>query len=140
MPACSSSARTVADPAPPVEPSAARLHEAMRNAGALCLFVCRACHRAHHPPRALCPWCGSAGSRPEQVDPTGRVHSWTVVHRAAASPWRERAPYAVVVVELADGARVLANALIETRPPAIGDVVTVAVRPEGPDRVGLWLA
>jgi hypothetical protein len=24
--------------------------------------------------------------------------------------------------------------------PAIGDVVTVAVRPEGPDRVGLWLA
>lgn len=63
-----------------------------------------------------------------------------MVHRAAASPWRERVPYAVVVVELADGARVLANALIETRPPAIGDVVTVAVRPEGPDRVGLWLA
>jgi uncharacterized protein len=140
MPACSSSAPTVADPALPVEPSAARLHRAMRDAGALCLFVCRACHRAHHPPRALCPRCGSAGSRPEPVDPAGRVHSWTVVHRAALPPWRERAPYAVVLVELSGGARVLANALLETGPPAIGDVVTVAVRPEGPGRVGLWLA
>ena len=44
------------------------------------------------------------------------------------------------LLELSGGARVLANALLETGPPAIGDVVTVAVRPEGPGRVGLWLA
>ena len=130
----------MADPALPVEPSAGRLNRAMRDTGALCLFVCPACAQAHHPPRALCPRCGAAGSRPEPVDPAGRVHSWTVVHRAASPPWRERAPYAVVLVELAGGARVLANALLGTGPLAIGDAVTVAVRFEESGRAGLWLA
>lgn len=62
------------------------------------------------------------------------------MHRAASPPWRERAPYAVVLVELAGGARVLANALLGTGSLAIGDAVTVAVRFEESGRAGLWLA
>jgi uncharacterized OB-fold protein len=67
------------------------------------------------------------------------VHSWTTIHRVGARPSQQRTPYTVVLVELARGVRILANAPGD-RAPAIGDLVTVTVRPEGEDDVSLWLA
>lgn len=72
---------------------------------------CARCAVFRHPPRPLCHQCGSSDHDWVKVDGRGSVYSWTIVRNQAhpALP----APYAIVVVELAEapGIRMVANLL-----------------------------
>jgi uncharacterized OB-fold protein len=70
---------------------------------------CRGCDRWRHPPRHLCPECGSDAWEWAQAGGRGSLFSWTVTHQALHPAFADALPYAVVVVELDEGVRVVSG-------------------------------
>lgn len=68
---------------------------------------CTACHTWRHPPRYRCAHCGSSAAAWEPASGRGRVFSWTVTHRAVDPAFTP--PYAILVVELDEGPRLVGN-------------------------------
>ena len=75
--------------------------------GELRLQRCAGCGAWRHPPRHRCVQCGSGDVTWEPVTGRGRVFSWTVTHRAIDSAFTP--PYAILVVELVEGPRLVGN-------------------------------
>ena len=70
---------------------------------------CEECSMWRHPPRRRCASCGSTAWSWERSSARGRVFTWTVSHRAFDPAFADAVPYAVVVVELDEGPRVVCN-------------------------------
>ena len=70
---------------------------------------CAACGCWRHPPRFRCPACGSDQWIWERSSGRGTVFSWTVTHQVLRPAWADAVPYAVLVVELDEGVRVVAG-------------------------------
>jgi uncharacterized OB-fold protein len=70
-------------------------------AGKLMLRRCTACKKAHHYPRALCPFCFGEC---EWEQASGKAKIYTISIMTRANP-----PYAIGYVTLAEGPRVLTN-------------------------------
>ena len=77
--------------------------------GVLHLQRCDDCSTWRHPPRVLCASCGSHAWSWQPTSGRGRVFTWTVTHRATDPAFAEYLPYAVLVVELEEGPRVVGN-------------------------------
>ena len=75
--------------------------------GELRLQRCTTCRMWQHPPRYRCAHCGSHAVTWEPVAGNGHVFSWTVTHRAVDPAFIP--PYAVLIVELEEGPRVVGN-------------------------------
>ncbi|MDQ1447171.1 MAG: uncharacterized protein QOC79_142 [Actinomycetota bacterium] len=75
--------------------------------GELRLQRCAACGSWRHPPRYRCAPCGSVDATWEPATGRGRVFSWTVTHRAVDPAFTP--PYAILVVELEEGPRLVGN-------------------------------
>jgi uncharacterized OB-fold protein len=87
---------------------------------------CLDCGRHHFYPRALCPHCHSDRLEWSQVSGRGTIHSYTIVRRAPGPAFAADVPYAVVLIDLAEGPRMLSNlvgAKVDTI--RIGDTVEV---------------
>ena len=69
-------------------------------------------------PRESCPACGSFEWTWERSSGKGRVFSWTVVHRALHPGFTEDLPYAVVIIELDEGVRLVSH-VVELAPDAL---------------------
>lgn len=68
---------------------------------------CGGCRRWRHPPRYLCPGCGSEQWEWAPVSGRGELFSWTVTHQPLHPGFADRVPYPIVVVELEEGVRVV---------------------------------
>lgn len=93
----------------------------------LVLPRCPSCGTWRWPPEVLCWRCHHFGLDWVEVEPHGRVHSWTRVWHAARPELNEDLPYLVVLVELAhaDDVRLLGNLLGPgTQEVRCGDEVT----------------
>ncbi len=88
---------------------------------------CNACAAWRHPPRILCPRCGAESWEWARSSGRGKVYSWTITHQALLPMFAEDLPYAVVVVELDEGLR-LVSALRGIEPAAIALNLPVEVR------------
>ena len=73
----------------------------------LVLQRCSACQTFRYHPMPGCPTCGSPQFTWEEVEQRGEVANYTVVH-ASLNPAFE-APYVIIVVDLACGARMLSR-------------------------------
>ena len=105
--------------------------------GELRLQRCDACERWRHPPRILCGACGSERWTWRHVSGRGTVYTWTVTHQALVPPFAEELPYAVVVVELEEGPR-LVTAVRGVPPDALRLGLAVEVRiARASDAIGL---
>ena len=71
-------------------------------AGELRIQACAACGRRRHPPRPMCPWCGSLDAGWDLMAGTGAVWSYAVPHPPLLPAYEARLPYAVLVVTLHD--------------------------------------
>lgn len=69
-------------------------------AGELRIQKCNACGRLRHPPRPMCPWCRSTERGFTEVEGKGTVWSSVVPHPPLLSPYKDLAPYNVIVVAL----------------------------------------
>jgi uncharacterized OB-fold protein len=99
--------------------------------GRLVLQVCAGCANAQLPPRARCERCGRTAFEWQPAAGTGRIATFSVLHR---SPDQRPVPYVYAVVELAEGPRVVTN-VIGCDPAAvrIGQPVRVSFGPVDED-------
>lgn len=67
---------------------------------------CASCREWRHPPRARCRSCGSEDWTWERSSGRGVVFSWTTVHQVVHPAFGE-VPYAVLVVEMDEGVRMI---------------------------------
>ena len=81
---------------------------------------CTGCSRAQHLARTACAWCGSTDLQWRDASGHGKVVAASVVTRAPSDSFRALVPYTLVLVELAEGSRVMGHADAGT---AIGDAV-----------------
>lgn len=77
--------------------------------GRLVFQRCEACSYVRWPAAGVCPECLDRSFIWEAVEPTGTVWSYAVYRRAYASHLKERIPYAVTLVELECGVRLLSS-------------------------------
>ena len=103
--------------------------------GELRLRRCGACREWCHVPRVTCPNCASTDWSWERVRGTGRVYTWTVVHRAMHPAFMGDVPYAVIVVELDEGPR-LVSGIVDCPPEELVMEMPVEVVFERSDRLG----
>jgi len=76
--------------------------------GELRIQRCRPCRHAFFYPRTSCPRCGSTDVAWERASGRGRLHTYVISHRAAPG-FEDEAPYAIAVVELDEGPRMMSN-------------------------------
>ena len=70
---------------------------------------CVACRRPQFYPRTLCVGCGGARLEWRASRGLGTVHAVTVVYRAPTAAFRAEVPYAIALVDLDEGFRMMAN-------------------------------
>jgi len=96
----------VADrPLPTPNPETQHFWDGLRE-GALRLQRCHGCGHAYFPPQPFCPDCLSRDVDVFTATGRGTLHSYVISHRAV--PGFE-VPYAIAVVELAEGPRLMTN-------------------------------
>ena len=98
--------------------------------GVLRVQRCVACGRYVFYPRAVCPHCTTGELEWVEATGAGVVHAFTIVHRAPPD-YRDQVPYAVALVELDEGVRMMTR-LVDVEPAdvAVGMPVEVAIRGE----------
>jgi uncharacterized OB-fold protein len=70
---------------------------------------CTGCGAWRHPPRILCPQCASEAWEWARSSGRGRLFSWTVTHQGIVPWFAQDVPYAVAVVELEEGPRIVSG-------------------------------
>jgi len=97
-------------PLPQPDPDTAPFWEGCR-AGELRAQRCAGCETLRHPPRPMCPRCGSTEALWERLSGRGTLFSFVVAHPPVLPVFRERVPMPVVLVELAEdpGLRLIGN-------------------------------
>lgn len=78
------------------------------SAGELRLQRCRPCGAHYFPPRPFCPTCLSDDVEWQTVSGRGSLHSYVINHRAAPG-FENDVPYAIAVVQLDEGPRMMSN-------------------------------
>ena len=76
--------------------------------GELRLQRCSDCSKSYFPPRPFCPFCGSQDVSVFAASGRAKLYSYVISHQTTPSgPFKE--PYAVAVVELEEGPRMMTN-------------------------------
>ena len=70
---------------------------------------CEDCKHHWFPPSHLCPHCGSDRSQWAEVSGRGRIYSFVIYHRVYHPGFADEIPYAVAVIELEEGPRMISN-------------------------------
>jgi uncharacterized OB-fold protein len=87
--------------------------------GELRLQRCDACAHTYFPPRPFCPACSSRDVTVFAASGRGTLHSYVINHRAAPSSAFE-VPYAIAIVALDEGPRMLTNLVdVDQTPEAL---------------------
>ena len=84
----------------------------------------RPCHPRHHDVRYHEPYIGPL--REQRASGKGRVYTTSLVCRAATPETRAHVPYNILLVDCAEGFRMMAHGENDL---AIGDTVTVSFQP-----------
>lgn len=91
---------------------------------------CTACEQGVFFPREVCPACLGAALEWRPAAGTGEVYAVSVQHRPALPMFADRVPYAVALVELDEGIRMMTNIVgIDAEAVTIGQRVTVCWEP-----------
>jgi uncharacterized OB-fold protein len=104
-----------AKPAPQPTPETAEFFEGTKR-GELLIQRCAACSTPFFYPRTSCPNCGSGDVAWIKASGRARLHTYVINHRPAPG-FEDDAPYAIAVVELEEGPRMMTNIVgIENTP------------------------
>lgn len=76
--------------------------------GELLIQRCESCSTHFFYPRLSCPQCGSVNVPWVKASGRARLHSYLITHRPAAG-FEDEGPYAIAVVELEEGPRMMSN-------------------------------
>ncbi|MQA95217.1 MAG: hypothetical protein GEV11_11435 [Streptosporangiales bacterium] len=114
-------------PTPPVPDADTRPFWEGVAEGELRLQRCDDCRQAIFYPRSICPHCQGSSVSWFTAAGTGTVHTYTVAHRAFGDAAKE-VPFAVALVDLDEGARMMSR--ITGDPAAVSIGARVRMAPE----------
>jgi uncharacterized OB-fold protein len=95
-------------PLPTPDADTAALWRGLRN-GQLLLQHCDDCGNVQFYQQGFCRHCSGENLRHRPASGRGKVHSFSVVHRAPGPAFKNDVPYAVLLVELAEGPRMIST-------------------------------
>jgi uncharacterized OB-fold protein len=101
----------------------------------LVLQRCTSCGEYVWTPQMACRSCLTETLEWTEVSGRGTIYSFVVIHRAATPAFT--APYAVVIVELEEGPRILSD-MVDVDPEAVRIGMPVEVAFEDAGEVGLY--
>ncbi len=107
--------------------------------GKLHVQRCSDCGNTQHPPRRFCAACGSTDVAFVPTTNHGVVYSWTTSHFTVDSGWVDDLPYATVVVELAEGPRIVGAFSGDPTTLELGMPVTIRPEARTEDFAFLWV-
>ncbi|MBI5445910.1 MAG: Zn-ribbon domain-containing OB-fold protein [Deltaproteobacteria bacterium] len=111
------------DPRPLIDDDSRSFWEGAREQR-LMIQRCGDCGKAVFYPRCICPHCFSEKLSWIQASGRGRIHSYTVVHRALP-PFKDQTPYVVALIDLEEGVRMISRVVSDRRQVAIDKPVSV---------------
>ena len=79
------------------------------NTERLCFQCCKACGKWRHIPRPMCAACGSMKWEWKESCGRGKIFSWTVTRTPLHPAFAGDMPYAVLLVELEEGVRMISG-------------------------------
>ena len=103
-----------------------RLADWTKGEQAITFQTCGSCCHVQYFHRAFCAACGAFDLREARASGKGRVYATSLVCRAATPETRTDVPYNILLVDCAEGFRMMAHG---GRDLAIGDVVTASFVP-----------
>lgn len=116
---------TTARPIPAVTPEMRPFYEGAQR-HELRVQRCRGCGALRFPARALCSGCLSADAEWVAVSGRGEIYSFNVMHQVYHPGFAAAVPYAVVLVKLAEGPKMISNVVgIDAHAVRIGMPVRV---------------
>jgi hypothetical protein len=71
---------------------------------------CGGCGHAWYFQRDFCPACGTAAPQALDSEGAGTLYASTLVHRAPSEEFKPLLPYAIVLVDMREGFRVMGHA------------------------------
>ncbi|HXC41275.1 MAG TPA: Zn-ribbon domain-containing OB-fold protein [Burkholderiales bacterium] len=77
--------------------------------GKLVIKRCKDCSKVYYYPRRWCPNCWSENTEWIESKRRGKVYSYSTIHQNPAQPFASLVPYAVVLVDLDEGPRMMVN-------------------------------
>ncbi len=95
-------------PLPPIDPVTKEFWDGCQQEKLL-IQKCGSCGTLNFYPRALCKKCHSDHLEYVEMSGRGTLYSYTIVHRAPGKTFDSQVPYAVALVDLEEGPRLLAN-------------------------------
>jgi uncharacterized OB-fold protein len=100
--------------------------------GVLSVPKCDRCGQTFWHPRPRCPHCGSQDVSWIASMGTGEIHTFTIVRQSGAPFFKTRVPYAVAMILLDEGARVMSNVVgVDVDAVHIGMRVSAVFEPVG---------
>lgn len=106
----------------------------------LLLPWCKSCRRYHFYPRFACPHCWESEYEWRPAAGTGAIHSFTVVRANPPSAFAELLPYAIAIVDLDEGVRLLTRLVGDFGSVNIGHKVRIEFGEHGGQNVPLFRA
>jgi uncharacterized protein len=100
----------VVRPIPQITPELQPFFEASKQ-GQLVVQKCGNCGTLRFPPRRMCSNCLSREASWTPVSGEGEVYSFIVMHRVYHPAFATQVPYAVAMVKLKEGAKMLSNVI-----------------------------
>jgi uncharacterized OB-fold protein len=99
---------SISKPVPTVTPDMAGFFEGARR-GQLMVQKCEGCGTLRFPAYEICSNCLSTRATWVPVSGRGEIYSYNVMHQVYHPGFAAEVPYAVVVVKLAEGPKVVSN-------------------------------
>jgi len=69
---------------------------------------CKKCGKVSFPPRLICPACGTREFDKTKINDHGKIETFTII-RVAPSGFGDQVPYAIAIIDLGEGVRILAQ-------------------------------
>jgi uncharacterized OB-fold protein len=95
-------------PVPAPDADSAALWRGLRD-GVLLLQHCGDCAHVQYYQQAICRECGGGNLSHRPASGRGKVHSFSVVHRAPGPAFKADLPYAVLLIDLEEGPRMIST-------------------------------
>jgi uncharacterized OB-fold protein len=95
-------------PVPAPDADSAAFWRGLRE-GVLLLQHCSDCGHVQYYQQAICRECGGGNLSHRPASGRGKVHSFSVVHRAPGPAFKADLPYAVLLVDLEEGPRMIST-------------------------------
>ncbi|MFK4383563.1 Zn-ribbon domain-containing OB-fold protein [Bradyrhizobium sp. USDA 223] len=103
-----------------------RLADWTKGEEAIAYQTCTVCGHVQYFHRAFCAACGESNPREQRASGKGRVYATSLVCRAATLETRAHVPYNILLVDCAEGFRMMAHGENDL---AIGDSVIASFKP-----------